>query len=123
VSNGAGIEDLLRELAPQVLGAVVRRYGNFDLAEDATQEALLAAVGPPIEDLLGDRIYSRDGSDIETVVGRQLRVCGATATEYPGLSSNFRPRRDYHKFHYKPKLLCDSGREDRCLWQRLLNHR
>jgi RNA polymerase sigma factor (sigma-70 family) len=37
------IEDLLRRLAPQVLGAVVRRYGNFDLAEDATQEALLAA--------------------------------------------------------------------------------
>jgi RNA polymerase sigma factor (sigma-70 family) len=30
-------------LTPQVLGAVVRRYGNFDLAEDATQEALLAA--------------------------------------------------------------------------------
>jgi RNA polymerase sigma factor (sigma-70 family) len=37
------IEDLLRRLAPQVLGAVVRRYGNFDLAEDATQEALVAA--------------------------------------------------------------------------------
>ncbi|MEU0572775.1 sigma-70 family RNA polymerase sigma factor [Nonomuraea sp. NPDC005983] len=36
-------EDLLRHLAPQVLGAVVRRYGNFDTAEDATQEALLAA--------------------------------------------------------------------------------
>jgi RNA polymerase sigma factor (sigma-70 family) len=36
-------EDLLRELAPQVLGAVVRRYGHFDLAEDAVQEALLAA--------------------------------------------------------------------------------
>ncbi len=36
-------EDLLRQLAPQVLGALVRRYGNFDLAEDATQEALLAA--------------------------------------------------------------------------------
>ncbi|OLF18071.1 RNA polymerase sigma factor [Actinophytocola xanthii] len=36
-------EDLLRELAPQVLGAVVRRYGHFDTAEDATQEALLAA--------------------------------------------------------------------------------
>jgi RNA polymerase sigma factor (sigma-70 family) len=35
--------DLLRPLAPQVLGAVVRRYGHFDLAEDATQEALLAA--------------------------------------------------------------------------------
>ncbi len=37
------VEDLLRRLAPQVLGAVVRRYGNFDTAEDATQEALLAA--------------------------------------------------------------------------------
>jgi predicted RNA polymerase sigma factor len=36
-------EDLLRRSAPQVLGAVVRRYGNFDLAEDATQEALVAA--------------------------------------------------------------------------------
>jgi RNA polymerase sigma factor (sigma-70 family) len=37
------VEDLLRELAPQVLGAVVRRYGHLDLAEDAAQEALLAA--------------------------------------------------------------------------------
>nr|WP_220040450.1 sigma-70 family RNA polymerase sigma factor [Nonomuraea aridisoli] len=36
-------EDLLRELAPQALGAVVRRYGHFALAEDAVQEALLAA--------------------------------------------------------------------------------
>jgi RNA polymerase sigma factor (sigma-70 family) len=39
-----GVEDLLRELAPQVLGALVRRYGHFDVAEDAVQEALLAAV-------------------------------------------------------------------------------
>src|SRR5216684_2859065 len=39
----AGAEDLLRVLAPQVLGAVVRRYGHFDTAEDAVQEALLAA--------------------------------------------------------------------------------
>jgi RNA polymerase sigma factor (sigma-70 family) len=38
-----GIEDLLRRLAPQVLGAVVRRYGHFDAAEDAVQEALVAA--------------------------------------------------------------------------------
>jgi RNA polymerase sigma factor (sigma-70 family) len=42
-SPGTGAEDLLRRLAPQVLGALVRRYGNFDLAEDAVQEALLAA--------------------------------------------------------------------------------
>ena len=37
------IEDLLRELAPQVLGALVRRHGQFDTCEDAVQEALLAA--------------------------------------------------------------------------------
>ncbi|MDQ2803847.1 MAG: sigma-70 family RNA polymerase sigma factor, partial [Pseudomonadota bacterium] len=37
------IEALLRQSAPQVLGALVRRYGHFDTAEDATQEALLAA--------------------------------------------------------------------------------
>jgi RNA polymerase sigma factor (sigma-70 family) len=41
--SGTGVEDLLRDLAPQVLGAVVRRFGHFDTAEDATQEALLAA--------------------------------------------------------------------------------
>jgi RNA polymerase sigma factor (sigma-70 family) len=37
------VENLLRPLAPQVLGAVVRRYGHFDIAEDAVQEAMLAA--------------------------------------------------------------------------------
>lgn len=35
--------DLLRTLAPQVLAALTRRYGHFDEAEEATQEALLAA--------------------------------------------------------------------------------
>jgi RNA polymerase sigma factor (sigma-70 family) len=38
-----GVEDLLREHAPQVLGVVVRRFGDFAAAEDAVQEALLAA--------------------------------------------------------------------------------
>lgn len=37
------VERLLREVAPQVLGAVVRRFGDFAAAEDAVQEALLAA--------------------------------------------------------------------------------
>jgi RNA polymerase sigma factor (sigma-70 family) len=36
-------ENLLRELTPRVLGAVVRRFGDFAAAEDAVQEALLAA--------------------------------------------------------------------------------
>ncbi len=39
----ASVGDQLRRLAPQVLGALVRRYGHFDLSEDAVQEALLAA--------------------------------------------------------------------------------
>ncbi|WP_034484533.1 RNA polymerase sigma factor [Actinomadura oligospora] len=38
-----GFEDLLRELAPQVLGVLVRRYGQFEGCEDAVQEAVLAA--------------------------------------------------------------------------------
>jgi RNA polymerase sigma factor (sigma-70 family) len=38
-----GVEDLLRRLAPRVLGVLVRRYGRFDACEDAVQEALLAA--------------------------------------------------------------------------------
>ncbi|WP_435831140.1 RNA polymerase sigma factor [Microtetraspora glauca] len=37
------MEDLLRELAPQVLALLTRRYGHFNLAEEAVQEALLAA--------------------------------------------------------------------------------
>ncbi len=42
-SPGFPGDELVRKLAPQVLAALVRRYGHFDLAEDAVQEALLAA--------------------------------------------------------------------------------
>ena len=38
------VEHLLRELAPQVLGAVIRRFHDFASAEDAVQEALIAAI-------------------------------------------------------------------------------
>ncbi len=37
------VEPLLRDLAPQVLGAVVRRFHDFAASEDAVQEALIAA--------------------------------------------------------------------------------
>jgi predicted RNA polymerase sigma factor len=48
--GGRGLEDLLRDLAPQVLGVLVRRYGQFDACEDATQEAMLQAVAQwPVE--------------------------------------------------------------------------
>ena len=43
MTGGNDLEALLRELAPQVLAALVSRYGHFDLAEDAVQEALIAA--------------------------------------------------------------------------------
>jgi len=43
VTRRPRLEGLLRELTPQVLGALVRRYGQFDRCEDAVQEALLAA--------------------------------------------------------------------------------
>jgi RNA polymerase sigma factor (sigma-70 family) len=43
VTTERPIEDLLRTLAPQVLGSLVRRCGDFADAEDAAQEALIAA--------------------------------------------------------------------------------
>jgi RNA polymerase sigma factor (sigma-70 family) len=43
MSVKTGTDELLRELAPQVLGAIVRRYGDFAAAEDAVQDALIAA--------------------------------------------------------------------------------
>src|SRR5215472_9458046 len=62
------IEDLLRELAPQVLGALVRRCGQFDACEDAVQEALLAAaVQWPVEG-----VPDRPRSWLLTVASRAL---------------------------------------------------
>jgi predicted RNA polymerase sigma factor len=43
ILSNAFDEQLLHELAQQVLGAVVRRYRDFAMAEDAVQEAMLAA--------------------------------------------------------------------------------
>jgi RNA polymerase sigma factor (sigma-70 family) len=43
VNSDRATEDLLRQLAPRVLGALARRYGDFAGAEDAVQEALVAA--------------------------------------------------------------------------------
>ncbi len=42
-ATDATTQRLLRELAPRVLGALVRRFRDFAAAEDAVQEALLAA--------------------------------------------------------------------------------
>ncbi len=48
-------EHLLRDLAPQVLGAVIRRFRDFAAAEDAVQEALIAAAAQwPLEGVPGN---------------------------------------------------------------------
>jgi RNA polymerase sigma factor (sigma-70 family) len=41
--TASALEDLLRELTPQVLGALLRRQSQFEGCEDAVQEAVLAA--------------------------------------------------------------------------------
>ncbi|CAI7973764.1 RNA polymerase sigma-70 factor, ECF subfamily [Frankia sp. Hr75.2] len=68
VSADRRIEDLLRELAPRVLGMLVRRHGQFDACEDAVQEALLAAaVRWPAEG-----VPDRPRAWLLTVAGRSL---------------------------------------------------
>jgi RNA polymerase sigma factor (sigma-70 family) len=62
------VEDLLRELAPQVLAALVRRYGQFDACEDAVQEALLAAA----LQWPGEGVPDRPRSWLLTVASRAL---------------------------------------------------
>jgi len=62
------IEDLLRELAPQVLGALVRRHGQFDACEDAVQEALLAAA----RQWKADGVPDNPRSWLVTVASRRL---------------------------------------------------
>jgi RNA polymerase sigma factor (sigma-70 family) len=84
-------EDLLRQLAPQVLGALTRRYGHFDAAEDATQEALLAAVTQWPADGMPDnprawlvRVASRKLTDLlRSEQARQRREETAARRELP----------------------------------------
>ncbi|MCU1526207.1 MAG: polymerase subunit sigma-24 [Microbacteriaceae bacterium] len=52
------IEGLLRELAPQALGIVARKYGQFHAAEDAMQEALIAAAAQWRDDGIPDHALS-----------------------------------------------------------------
>jgi len=66
--TGAPTEDLLRELAPQVLGTLVRRHGQFDACEDAVQEALLAAT----QQWPADGVPEHPRSWLTTVASRRL---------------------------------------------------
>ncbi len=72
---------LLRELAPQVLHAIVRRHGDFYAAEDAVQEALIAAAAQwPVQGLPGNpsawlyQVASRRMTDhVRSEVARRRR--------------------------------------------------
>jgi RNA polymerase sigma factor (sigma-70 family) len=68
VTTEPRVEDLLRELAPQVLGTLVRRHGQFDACEDAVQEALLAAA----LQWAGDGVPANPRSWLLTVASRRL---------------------------------------------------
>ncbi|HEV2086908.1 MAG TPA: sigma-70 family RNA polymerase sigma factor [Cryptosporangiaceae bacterium] len=84
------IEDLLRRLAPQVLGALTRRYGHFATAEDAVQEALLAAAQQWPEEGVPDsprgwliRVASRRMTDLLRSEQARQRREDAVATRIP----------------------------------------
>jgi len=85
------VEDVLRPLVPQVLGALVRRYRTFDECEDAVQEALLAAsLQWP-----GDGIPANPRAWLLTVAGRritdELRSRGARRRREEGVSTRDEP--------------------------------
>jgi RNA polymerase sigma factor (sigma-70 family) len=61
-------EDLLRDLAPRVLAALLRRYKDFAAAEDAVQEALLAAA----THWPADSVPTRPEAWLITVASRKL---------------------------------------------------
>ncbi|MCP2336082.1 RNA polymerase sigma factor [Actinomadura rupiterrae] len=95
-------ENLLRELAPVVLGNLVRRYGTFETCEDAVQEALLTASTRWPEEGVPDnpagwliRVASRRWTDMrrneEARVRRELTVAQLTP---PGAETDLGPGQD-----------------------------
>ncbi|MEU6729529.1 sigma-70 family RNA polymerase sigma factor [Nonomuraea wenchangensis] len=89
--------DLLRELAPQVLGALLRRHGGFEECEDATQEALLAAAAQwPVEGVPDSprswlvSVASRRLVDhIRSEQARRRREVTAAARELPDAAPHY----------------------------------
>jgi RNA polymerase sigma factor (sigma-70 family) len=88
-----GIEHLLRELAPQVLGVVARRFRDFSSAEDAVQEAMLAAFRQwPVEGIPENprgwliRVASRRMTDtVRSEMARRQRETAMTTEEEPAI--------------------------------------
>jgi RNA polymerase sigma factor (sigma-70 family) len=92
VTGTRAVADLLRELAPQVLGVVVRRYGDFSTAEDAVQEALIAAA----------EHWQRDGIP-QNPRGWLLRTAGRRMTDIYR-SEQARRRREQRAVQPEPEV-------------------
>jgi RNA polymerase sigma factor (sigma-70 family) len=98
VTGRTAIEDLLRELAPQVLGLLVRRYHDFTDTEDALQEAMLAAASQWPDDGVPDNprgwlitVSARRLADMwrsdEARRQRETRVAASEPTTAAGVST------------------------------------
>ena len=87
----------MRELAPQVLGAVIRRFRDFAAAEDAVQEALIAAAVQ----------WPRDGLP-ENPRGWLIQVASRRMTDY--LRSETARRRRETAAAHGGGTSCASGR-------------
>ena len=81
MSEPAAYDDLWRELTPQVLAAVVRRFGHFELAEEAVQEALLAASTQWPRDGLPRNLLSEKGGRAIDVFGTPGRAAHYSNTK------------------------------------------
>ena len=101
--SGAVNERILRELSPSVLAAVARRHGRFDLAEDATQEALIAAA----KQWPADGVPDDPRGWLITVAGR--RLIDALRAEAA------RTRREEAAFAQEPSRGADVPEEDDAL--------
>ncbi|MFF3065521.1 RNA polymerase sigma factor [Oerskovia sp. NPDC057915] len=92
MTQAPAVEDLLRTVAPQVLGTLARRSGDFVGAEDAVQEALVAAVRSWPADGLPDhprawllQVASRRLVDAQrSEIARRRRELALAASEVPG---------------------------------------
>jgi nicotinamide-nucleotide amidase len=83
---GMGESDLDQLIAPvymqypDIATTVLAKPGDIEIHLRARKESDLDELVPKIEALLGDRVYSRDGANLETAVGRLLAARGESVS-------------------------------------------
>jgi len=112
VSTAAGLaEDLFRAESARVLGALMRRFGNLDLAEDAYQDACVAAV----QTWPRDGVPANPGAWLTTVAGnRALDRIRREATRLPreAEAAGLRPGWGNRPWSTPEQTAVDLGPED-----------